>query len=201
VAFAALGIGFTMTTGGTAMVAGDGFTITTTAEARAPGITSAANAGNVGNSTLGSLTANGYAAQLGAYGVEFNDATHFVVNDPQGVEVGHGTTAVAFAAGGLGFTITAAAPPSWPATASRSRWPRAPAAPFKAWDPANVDGSQVVAGILYATAMRPAGDKPASPSPAAAEVNQSELIFPTGANAAVIAAGVAGLKAIGILAR
>jgi hypothetical protein len=33
------------------------------------------------------------------------------------------------------------------------------------------------------------------------EVNQSELIFPTGANAAVIAAGVAGLKALGILAR
>src|SRR6185312_16542164 len=65
--FSALGIGFTMTTGGTPMVAGDGFTITATQKVGNPGITSAANGGNTGNSTLGSLTANGYAPTLGDY--------------------------------------------------------------------------------------------------------------------------------------
>src|SRR4051794_16957764 len=61
---------------------------------------------NTGNGTFGAITV-GNAAQLGAYQVEFDDATHFIVMDPGGVEVGHGTTGVAFNAGGLQFTITA----------------------------------------------------------------------------------------------
>lgn len=66
----------------------------------------AAQGTNTGNGTFGAIAVTAGAAQ-GVYGVEFDDATHFIVSDPEGVEVGHGTTGVAFSAGGLGFTITA----------------------------------------------------------------------------------------------
>ena len=68
--------------------------------------TVAALGANTGNGTFGAI-AVGAAAQIGAYSIEFDDATHYVVSDPNGVEVGHGVTGVAFNAGGLGFTITA----------------------------------------------------------------------------------------------
>ena len=61
---------------------------------------------NTGNGTFGAITV-GNAAKVGFYTVEFDDATHFIVNDPTGIEIGHGTTGAAFSAGGLGFTITA----------------------------------------------------------------------------------------------
>lgn len=61
---------------------------------------------NTGNGTFGAIVV-GSAAAVGIYSVEFDDATHFVVANPTGEEVGHGTTGVAFSAGGLGFTITA----------------------------------------------------------------------------------------------
>ena len=91
-AFSALGIGFTMTTGGTAMVAGDGFAITITGTSGVPTFASAANVGNTGNSTLGSSSVAGYAAQVGVYNVQMTAPTTFIVEDPQGVEVGHGVT-------------------------------------------------------------------------------------------------------------
>ena len=105
-AFSALGIGFTITAGGTAFVANDSFTITTTAAVGKP--TAAAVAGtNTGNGTVGSLTTNGYAPTVGVYSVEFDDATHFVVSAPNGQEIGHGVAGTPFSAGGLTFTITA----------------------------------------------------------------------------------------------
>lgn len=61
---------------------------------------------NTGDGTFGTITV-GTQAQEGAYKVSFDDATHFTVSDPDGVEIGHGTTGAAFSAGGLGFTITA----------------------------------------------------------------------------------------------
>jgi hypothetical protein len=198
--FSALGIGLTMTTGGAAMVAGDGFDVTTTQAVGKPNIAAVAHAGNTGNSTAGSLSTAGYAPQVGVYAVEFDDATHFVVSDPQGVEVGHGTTGVAFSGGGLGFTITAGGTAFLPGD-SFAITVGAGSGSWKPWDPANADGSQVVAGILYATRDVTSGDLPAVALARDGEVNQAELIFPTGANAAVIAAGVAGLKALGILAR
>jgi hypothetical protein len=61
---------------------------------------------NTGNGTFSAITVT-TPAVIGNYVVEFDDPTHFVVNDPSGVEVGHGVVGAAFAAGGLGFTITA----------------------------------------------------------------------------------------------
>lgn len=200
VAFSALGIGFTLTAGGTPFIAGDTFAFTTVATTGTPTLTSAAGGSNTGNGTVGSTSVAGYAAMVGVYTVEFDDATHFVVSAPNGQEVGHGTTGVAFKAGGLGFTITAGGTAFLPGD-SFTVTVAAGSGKLAPWDPANVDGSQVVAGILGMTKDVTTADTNAAYVARAAEVNQGELIFPAGSNPAVIAAGVAGLRAIGVIPR
>jgi hypothetical protein len=199
VAFSALGIGFTITAGGTAFVAGDTFTVTATQTVGNPTVVSAPGT-NTGNGTLGTLTAAGYAAKAGAYTVEFDDATHFVVADPTGQQVGHGTTGVAFSAGGLGFTITAGGTAFVPGD-SFIVTVAAGSGFSKPWDPANVDGSQVATGILCFTKDVTSANKQATVVARLAEVNTSELIWPAGTSAAQIASGIAQLKAATILAR
>jgi hypothetical protein len=200
VAFSALGIGLTMTAGGTAFVAGDGFTITVTATPGSPTFASAPNAGNTGNGTMGSTSVAGYAAKVGVYAVEFDDATHFIVSDPTGAEVGHGTTGVAFKAGGLGFTITAGGTAFVPGD-SFSVTVAAGSGKYKPFDPANVDGSQIPSGILYATKDVTSADKSCAVVVRQCEVNASELVWPTGMSAAAITAALAQLKSIGIQPR
>lgn len=199
-AFTSLGIGFTMTTGGTPMVAGDGFTITVTQAVGKPTAASVANGGNTGNSTSSAVTCNGYAPLPGAYMVEFDAATLFVVTDPNGSEVGHGTTGSAFSGGGLGFTITAGGTP-FAAADSFTVTVAAGSGAYKPWDPANADGSEIAAGILYATKDVTSADKPAAAVVRMAEVNASELIWPAGSEASLITIGTTQLKAVGIFAR
>ena len=199
-AFSALGVGFTLAAGGTAFLAGDTFTFTVVGTQGNPTITSAAGASNAGNGTLSGVVAAGYAAVVGTYTVEFDDATHFVLFAPNGQEAGHGTTGVAFKSGGLAFTITAGGTAFVPGD-SFAITVGVGNGFVKAWDPANVDGSQVVCGILCATKDATNANKQAAVLVRAAEANQSELIFPPGANAAVIAMGVAGLTALGLICR
>lgn len=198
VAFSALGIGFTLTAGGTAFVAGDGFGFTVTGTPGNPTMVSAANGGNTGNGTVGSTSVSGYAAKPGVYSVEFDDATHFVVSDPTGQEVGHGTTGVAFKSGGLGFTITAGGTAFVPGD-SFTVTVAAGSGKAKPWDPGNADGSGVVAGVLVYAKDATSADKQATAVVRLATVNPSELIWPTGSSAVTIAAGLAGLKALGVL--
>jgi hypothetical protein len=61
---------------------------------------------NTGNGTFGTITVSA-GASAGGYAIEFDDATHYVVNAPDGSLIGHGTTGSPFSAGGLAFTITA----------------------------------------------------------------------------------------------
>ena len=72
---------------------------------------------------------------------------------------------------------------------------------FKTWNPNNTDGSQTVAGILYATKDVTAADKAAAVVVRVTQVNASELVWFSGATAGNITTGIAGLKAIGIIAR
>jgi len=204
VAFSALGLGFTMTTGATPMVAGDGFTITVTGAVGKPTAASVANAGNTGNSTSSAVTTTGYAPTVGTYVVSFLKANTnlgtFQVADPAGKVIGHGVVGTAFTGGGITFTIADGSTDfiegdQFVVTVASG------SGKYRAWDPANVDGSQTVAGILFATKDATSADKACLVFARSGEVNQSELIFPTGANAATIAAGVAGLKSIGIIAR
>lgn len=64
-----------------------------------------ANTGN-GTMTAGPAITAG-AAQSGAYSIKFTGATTFNVFDPNGRELLPGNTGVAYADGGIGFTITA----------------------------------------------------------------------------------------------
>ncbi|WJN74372.1 MULTISPECIES: head decoration protein [Burkholderia cepacia complex] len=198
-AFSGLGIGFTITAGGTPFAAGDSFTLTTTATPGNPSISSAAGT-NTGNGAIGSLSVQGYAAKVGVYSVEFDDATHFIVSDPAGAEVGHGTTGVAFKAGGLSFTITAGGTAFVPGD-SFTITVAAGSSKYKPFDPANVDGSQIPSGILFATKDVTSADKPCAVVVRNVEVNASELVWPTGMSAAAIATALAQLKALTIIPR
>ena len=199
VAFSALGIGFTVTAGGTPFVAGDSFVITAAGTPGTPTVTSAAGA-NTGNGTLGTLTAQGYAAKAGANALEMLSATTFVVYDPAGVTAGHGTTGVAYKSGGLSFTLTAGGTP-FAAGDSFSITVAAGSSKFKPWSPGNADGSGVVAGILYSTKDVTLADKSAVNVARMVEVNASELVWPVGASAATITLGLAALKALTIVPR
>lgn len=199
VAFAALGIGFTITAGGTAFVAGDSFTITTTAAVGKP--TAVAVAGtNTGNGTCSAVTTNGYAPVVGVYTVEFDDATHFMVSAPNGQEIGHGTTGVAFSAGGLNFTITAGGTAFLPGDS----FSVTVAAGVGKWVPCTataVDGSQNAAGICFALSDASLNDVNGAMVTRSCEVNKSELVWDPSMNAASQAAALVLLQALGIIAR
>lgn len=67
--------------------------------------------------------------------------------------------------------------------------------------PAATDGSQNVAGILHAFTDATLADQHQTVVTRSAEVNASELQWDPSLNAAAIAAGIAGLAALGIIAR
>lgn len=198
-AFSGLGVGFTITAGATPFVAGDTFALVTTATPGNPTIASSAGT-NTGNGTIGTLSVQGYAAKAGVYSVEFDDATHFVVSDPTGAEIGHGTTGAVFKAGGLSFTITAGGTAFVPSD-SFTITVAAGSSKYKPFDPANVDGSQIPSAILFASKDVTNMDKPCAVVVRLAEVNASELVWPTGMGAAAIAAALAQLKALTIIPR
>jgi hypothetical protein len=102
---------------------------------------------NTGNGTFGAITVGG-AARAGDYVVEFDDATHFVVSDPGGVEIGHGTTGVAFSAGGIGFTITAGGT-AFVAGDSHKVTVSVTAVKYGPFDPTATNGLQNAAAILW----------------------------------------------------
>jgi hypothetical protein len=204
VAFSALGIGFTITAGATPMVAGDGFTIAITQAVGSPTAAASAKAGNTGNATSSAVTTTGYAPILGNYRVTMIKANTnlgtFEVEDPTGQLIGHGVVATAFSGGGISFTIADGATDfvegdSFVVTvaAGSGKW--------RPWDPSHVDGSQNVAGIMFGYKDATSADKSAAIVVRSCEVNASELVWPTGMNAATITLGQAGLAALGIIAR
>lgn len=199
-AFAALGIGFTITAGGTAFVAGDGFTITTTQAVGQPTAVAVANGGNTGNGTSSAVTTTGYAPTVGISTVEFADATHFVVRDPGGVEIGHGVAGTVFNGGGMSFTITAGGT-AFVAGDSFAITVLDAAGKYVACVQTAADGSQTPAAILYGGVDATLGDQPCSIVTREAEVNASELIWDASWGAGQIPAGLAALKALGIIPR
>ena len=162
--------------------------------------TAAALGTNAGNGTFGAITVAAPAV-VGPYVVEFDSATNYVVSAPNGQEIGHGSTGAAFAAGGLGFTITAGGTPfaaadSFTVTVAGGTGKYAP------YNPLANDGTEVAAGILYDTRDTTLADQRAVADvrgPMRANVN--ELIW--GANVTTTpqqAAALAQLAALGILA-
>lgn len=163
--------------------------------------TAAALGTNTGNGTFGAITVTAPAV-AGAYTVEFDDATHYVVTSPAGAEVGHGTTGVAFSAGGLGFTITAGGTAFLPGD-SFTVTVAAGSGKFVAFDPTGTDGREVATAILWSGFRdATAADKLAvANTRGPMRVNASELVW--GANVTTTpqkTAALAQLKALGIQA-
>lgn len=156
---------------------------------------------NTGNGTFGAITV-GTAAQAGAYAVEFDDATHYVVTDPKGAEIGHGTTGAAFSAGGLGFTITAGgtafvAGDSFTVTVSIG----AGAVKYVPYDPTASDGRQTAAGVLFSGRKdtTSADQKAVAHVRGPCRLNIGELIWSANVTtAAQKAAAYTALQALGI---
>lgn len=151
VAFSALGIGLTMTTGGTPMVANDGFNVTVAATVGRPTATSAALGTNVGNSTLGSLTVTGYAPKAGTHvltilepGANVGEFNFF---GPDGLSLGNGVVGTAFSGGGLTFTLADGAT-DFAAGDQFAITVASGSGKYRAQNDASVDGSQVAVAVL-----------------------------------------------------
>lgn len=167
-------------------------TVGTTAAAAALGT-------NTGNGTFGAITV-GAGAIAGAYTVEFDDATHFVFSDPNGKEIGHGVTGVAFSAGGVGFTITAGATAFAPAdsftvtvAAGSGKWVTCTAGA--------TDGSQIAAGICFGLSDATLNDVSGAVVVRQCEVNTAELVWDASMGSTQQTAALAQLLALGIIAR
>ncbi|HEY3847803.1 MAG TPA: head decoration protein, partial [Acetobacteraceae bacterium] len=153
----------------------------------------AATGGNTGNFTCGAVVESA-GATVGAYKIEFIAATVFNVTDPNGVFVGEGKTGVAFLGEGIGFTLTAGgtaavAGDSATVTVAAS----ADAGKYGPLNLAGTDGTQIAAAILFNTLDASAGDTKVCVISREAEVNTSELQWPTGISAAQITAALAQL--------
>jgi hypothetical protein len=153
---------------------------------------------NTGNGTFGAITVG--AAIAGAYTVEFDSATTFVVSDPTGKEVGHGATGAAFNAGGIGFTITAGST----AFVAGDSFTVTVAAGSGNWVPCTktaTDGSQIAAGISFGLVDATLNDTPGALVVREVEVNTSELVWDASMDAPAQAAALAALLTQQIIAR
>ena len=164
--------------------------------------TGAAASGNTGNGTIGTVSA-GTTAKPGTYQIACIEAAAnsgtFVVEDPDGVIVGHAVVGSAFA-GAVNFTVADGSADF----AAGDRFVVTVAAgsvKYKEYNPANTDGSQTAVAISLDKVDASAGDTPAVIIARHAEVNEAELIWFSGATSDQKAAGLAQLKTQTIVAR
>lgn len=203
-AFSGLGLGFTITAGSTAMVAGDGFDIVTTAKVGAASAAATAKASNTGDATCGTVSCNGPAAQVGVYKVVIvepgTNVGTFYVEAPDGTLVGDGVVATGFSGGGLSFTLADGSTDfvsgdSFAITVAEGsgKWAQ--------YNPGAVNGSQIAAGILFGAKNATSADKDGVVIARMAEVNASELVWRGGLAASQKTIALAQLKNAGIVAR
>lgn len=150
-------------------------------------------AGNTGNGVMGAVTA-GNAARDGTYQLVIIEAAanggRFEVTDPNAQVIGTGAVAVAFAGGGLGFTLADGAT-DFVAGDRFSITVSGGTEKYKEYNPANTDGSQVPAAISWDAYDATLGDVRGAAIAREAAVNTGELTWFSGASAGQIAAGLA----------
>lgn len=138
--------------------------------------TSAAVGSNTGNGVMGAVTL-GAGAKEGDYKLTIVEpaanAGAFVVEDPSGSVVGHGTVGVAFAAAGLSFTLADGATDF--VAGDTFKITVADGTKYGAYGAANTDGTEVAYGVLYASVPDSAADQKAVAIVRLAEVNEAEL--------------------------
>lgn len=168
------------------------------------GATGAAGAGNTGGSGAITVTATvGAGAKVGVYhAVCIEPATNlgkFLVSDPDGIEIGVATVATEFTGGGITFTIADAT--DFVSGDSFTITVAAGSGKYVAFNQDGVNGSEVAAGILYANADATAADVKVVLIARDAEVNGSELTWPSDIEAGEKITAVAQLAALGIIVR
>lgn len=139
----------------------------------------------------------------GLYRQIFDAATKFKVFNPNGDLVGTGTTGVAFNKGGVGFTDTAGGTPYAQGDEYTYAVTMAAAGGYwTQWAPTATDGTQTVGGIAGEAVTTGSGVHTKSAAVTrSAEVNGTCLTYPAPNDGPTQAAGIAGLKALGIIVR
>jgi hypothetical protein len=122
-----------------------------------------AEAGNTGNGAAPTITAAA-GTPPGVYKMRIiepgTNAGSFVISDPGGVDLGHGTVGVAFNIGGLSGTFPDggtdyAAGDAWSMGVTDAT--HAEEGQYKAHNPVATDGTQVACAILFDAVVTPAG--------------------------------------------
>jgi hypothetical protein len=154
---------------------------------------SAPASGNTGNGVMGAVTA-GNAARVGTYQLVIIEAAanagRFEVADPNGLIIGTGSVGVAFAGGGLSFTLADGAT-DFVAGDRFSITISGGTEKFKEYNPANTDGSQFPAAISWDVYDASAADVNGAAVVRDAQVNVAELTWFSGATSGQIAAAIA----------
>lgn len=171
---------------------------------KAAAAVAAAVAGNAGNGAFGAVVlSDGY--KLGVYRVTFiepgADAGDFIVEDPEGIQVGAGEVGVEFDAGGLTFTIADggndfAAGDSFTVTISEGSGKYVPL------DQDAIDGSEVACAVAYDAIDAGAADADGVAwvrGPCVMDANV--LVWPDDIDANEKAAAILQLEEVGILVR
>lgn len=158
---------------------------------------------NTGNGAMGAITV-GANAKVGDYVLTFvegaADAGAFIVEDPDGINVGSGDVGAEFSGGGLTFTLADgatdfAAGDTFVITVAEGSGEHAQL------DPDGNDGSETAAAVLYADVDATDAAAEAVLIVRDAEIVTSELVWPDGITDNQKATALAQLKALGLIAR
>ncbi len=158
---------------------------------------------NTGDGAMGAVTVAA-DSKVGKYRLTIIEtvaaAGAFIVQDPDGIDVGQGDVAAAFTGGGLSFTL-ADGGVDFLAGDAFTIEVDAGTGKVVEHDPAGTNGSEVAAGILLEAIDATAADKAGTIIARDAEVNSAELVFKTGMIQGDQDKATADLKSLGILAR
>jgi hypothetical protein len=159
------------------------------------------NAASTG--TMGAITVSS-TAKLGVYRLTIvepgSNVGTYIVEDPDGVQIGTGIVAAAFSAGGLAFTL-ADGSTDFVAGEGFTITVAAGDGLHSALNLSGSDGTQAAVSILYDNTDATLAAVDCVVTARASSINASELTWPTGATADQKAAALAQLAGLGIIAR
>lgn len=160
-------------------------------------------AGNTGNGTVGTITVSA-GAKPGIYKLTIiepgTNVGAFMVEDPDGITIGNGDVAAAFAAGGLSFTL-ADGSTDFAAGDQIDITVAAGSGKYVQFNQDATNGSQYARAILYSSADATDADVEVAVIARLATVTAAELVWPADIEAGEITAALADLAAFDIIAR
>lgn len=162
-----------------------------------------ARSGNTGNGAMGAITVSA-GAKAGVYVLTIlepgSNVGAFMVEDPDGINIGNGDVAAAFSAGGLAFTL-ADGGTDFAAGDQFAITVAAGSGKYAQFDQDASNGLQHAAGILWADVDATDADAAGVAVVRLATVNAAELAWPADIEAGEKVAGLAELAALHIIAR